>query len=98
MDRRKIRLIDWILDKPEGKQFLTALLITVLTLVSCIIFMEIRYERNVQKLQDCKEEQLRIKKKDDSDFLDYIIRNNEKSERKNEILDSLNNEVKKILK
>lgn len=94
---KRTRLIDWILEKPEGEKFLVALLLTVMSLVACVIVMEVRYERNMDKLQDCKEEKLKMQKESDADFFDYIIKNNAKSERKNEIIDSLNNELLKIL-
>lgn len=95
---KRIGLIDWILAKPEGEKFLVALLLTVISLVTCVLVMEVRYERNMGKLNDCKEEKVEMQKANDSQFLEYIIQNNTKSERKNEIIDSLNTELLKLIR
>ena len=89
MERNKTSLVEWILSRPEGKQFLTALLLTVMALASCIVFMEIRYERNVDKIQNCEHEKQMIIKNANETLLNFLIEANARSERTKDKLDSL---------
>lgn len=94
----RMNTVKWILSMPEGKQFLSALLITVIALVSAVVAMEIRYERNVDKIRQCEQEKEDAIKEVNAAFLDFVIKSNERAERTKEKLDSVNFELLKIQK
>ena len=89
---KNIEVIKELFKFPEGKQFLAACLITIITLCSVITFMEVRYERNMGKLENCKEEKVNLKQQ----MVDHLIKDNDREEflrerelRKKERLDSI---------
>lgn len=82
-----------ILSMPEGKQFLAALLICVMGLVSGIVAMEIRF---TEKIQNCEQDKQRSIKEVNDKFLDYVIKSNDKAEATKEKLDSINMELLKL--
>lgn len=91
MEKERKSLVSWILSRPDGKMFLASLLFTVISLSSCIVVMEVRYERNVNKLQKCEHEKQQIIKDSKEEFLKFLIESNERSERTKDRLDSLLN-------
>ncbi len=95
-EKSKISLVKEILLLPEGERFLAATLLTILALVSCIVFMEIRYERGMDRLQDCEQSKQRDIKVVSDAFLNFVIKSNDKAERTKDKLDSINIELLKL--
>lgn len=98
MEKTKLSLVEWILSRPEGKQFLSAALLTVLALVTCIVFMEVRHDRDVDKRERCEQEKGQIIKVSNERLLDFLLKANENSEKTKEKYDSLSTEIIKLMK
>lgn len=92
----RISLVKEILSLPEGKQFLAASLIALMALAGGIISMEIRFERNVDKIQDCEKDKQKAIKEITDTFLNFVIKSNERAEITREKLDSINFELLKL--
>lgn len=96
MESTKKSLAEWILSRPEGKQFLSAVILTVMALSTCVVIMEIRYEKNIAKIQNCEQEKQVITQQYSDRFLDFVIKANEQAERTKQKYDSLSEELFKI--
>ena len=91
------RLTDWIL-KPDGKALSRVLIIAVITLSSVIVFMEVRYERSVEKKEQCEREKQQIIDSKNELFLNFVIEANQRGEMYRNKFDSLSFELIKLKK
>ena len=96
MEKERQSLAGWILSRPDGKAFLAALLLSVMALATCIIVMEIRYEKSVEKREQCEKEKQQIIDSKNELFLNFVIEANKRGEIYRDKFDSLNIELLKL--